>query len=263
MESCAVQQQRERRRARRRRTAFGACCLAPCRDTPATTSNQRAQQPPCHHPTHYLFLATTRFQVIRGYVGDRSAEPVLDGALGAAFGVLGAGYQRPLELATLRLQNMAAVLSDCERVRRLQGLGFRGCLLAPLHCAPAPSLFRPTSPHPQHSQTLQHTIKHAPMRAPTQPTTTGGSLAPEEKRLLTQQGGCLVFDGRDTLFRCALGGGGMRWCECRMIGCYPACMCALCAREVRKVRGSGFAGAARRGAAAHSPATHLPSSDLN
>lgn len=32
-------------------------------------------------------------QVLRGYVGDRSAEPVLDGALGKAFNILGEGYQ--------------------------------------------------------------------------------------------------------------------------------------------------------------------------
>jgi hypothetical protein len=57
--------------------------------------------------------AKIKNQVIRGYVGDRSAPPVLDGALGQAFNVLGQGYQRPLELATHRLQNMAAVLSRC------------------------------------------------------------------------------------------------------------------------------------------------------
>lgn len=80
-------------------------------------------------------------EVLRGYVGDRDAPPVLDGALGRAFDILGSGYQRPFELATLRLQNMAGVLSKW------------------------------------------------------------GDLAPAEKRLLTQQGGCLVFEGCELLFR--------------------------------------------------------------
>ena len=34
--------------------------------------------------------------------------------LGRAFDSLGAGYQRPFELATLRLQNMAGILPKCE-----------------------------------------------------------------------------------------------------------------------------------------------------
>lgn len=82
-------------------------------------------------------------EVIRGYVGDREAPPVFgqDAALGRAFNILGEGYQRPLELATLRLQNMVGVLSKW------------------------------------------------------------GDLAPAEKRLLTQQGGCLVFDGCDVMYR--------------------------------------------------------------
>jgi hypothetical protein len=52
-------------------------------------------------------------QVIRGYVGDRSAKPVADGA--SPFDVLGTGYQRPFELATLRLQNMLGILPRCAR----------------------------------------------------------------------------------------------------------------------------------------------------
>ena len=53
-------------------------------------------------------------QVIRGYVGDRSAEPIFAGTqLGRAFDTLGGGYQRPFELATLRLQNMAGILPKC------------------------------------------------------------------------------------------------------------------------------------------------------
>lgn len=31
--------------------------------------------------------------MIRGYIGDRSAEPVFDGPLGQAFNILGQGYQ--------------------------------------------------------------------------------------------------------------------------------------------------------------------------
>lgn len=48
-------------------------------------------------------------------MGDRSAPPVFEGSsrLGRAFDTLGAGYQRPFELATLRLQNMAGILPIC------------------------------------------------------------------------------------------------------------------------------------------------------
>lgn len=51
-------------------------------------------------------------QVIRGYVGDTSAGPVFDGP--SAFDVLGNSYQRPFELATLRLFNMVGILPKCE-----------------------------------------------------------------------------------------------------------------------------------------------------
>lgn len=53
--------------------------------------------------------------MLRGYVGDRKAAPVFDpsSTLGAAFNVLGSGYQRPLELATLRLLNMTGILQRC------------------------------------------------------------------------------------------------------------------------------------------------------
>ena len=55
-------------------------------------------------------------QVFRGYVGDRSAPSVFEGTtqLGKAFNTLGEGYQRPFELATLRLQNMAGILPKCD-----------------------------------------------------------------------------------------------------------------------------------------------------
>lgn len=52
-------------------------------------------------------------EVLRGYVGDRSAKPVFGGSSNL-FDVLGKGYQRPFELATLRLYNMNTVLSNCE-----------------------------------------------------------------------------------------------------------------------------------------------------
>jgi hypothetical protein len=79
-------------------------------------------------------------EVLRGYVGDRSAKPVFaqDSNL---FDVLGKGYQRPFELATLRLYNMNTVLGNWK------------------------------------------------------------DLAPTNTRLLTQQGGCIAFDGQQTIFR--------------------------------------------------------------
>ncbi len=65
-------------------------------------------------------------EVLRGYIGDRSAKPVFtDGGGGDSgsgsgggrnlFDVLGSGYQRPFELATLCLFNMNLVLSHCEK----------------------------------------------------------------------------------------------------------------------------------------------------
>lgn len=50
-------------------------------------------------------------EVLRGYLGDRNSPPVFSGT--NPFDVLGSGYQRPFELATLRLYNMQAVLSNC------------------------------------------------------------------------------------------------------------------------------------------------------
>lgn len=65
----------------------------------------------------------TLCEVLRGYRGDRQA-PQLIGAeeavtvgggpafMGATFDVLGQGFQRPFELATLRLRNMTEVLDN-------------------------------------------------------------------------------------------------------------------------------------------------------
>ena len=47
-------------------------------------------------------------EVLRGYVGDRDAPEIFPG--GGVFDVLGRGYQRPFELASRRLLNMASIL---------------------------------------------------------------------------------------------------------------------------------------------------------
>ncbi|MEB3172569.1 MAG: AhpC/TSA family protein, partial [Cyanobacteriota bacterium] len=49
----------------------------------------------------------TLAEVLRGYSGDRQAPPRLQLPL---FDLVGRGYQRPFELATVRLQNMVEVL---------------------------------------------------------------------------------------------------------------------------------------------------------
>ena len=51
----------------------------------------------------------TMREVARGYLGDRSAPPVFEKA--GPFDILGKDYQRPMELATLRLNSMVTVLS--------------------------------------------------------------------------------------------------------------------------------------------------------
>lgn len=45
-------------------------------------------------------------EVVRGYVGDRDARQIFESS---PFDVLGTGYQRPFELATLRLSNMVGL----------------------------------------------------------------------------------------------------------------------------------------------------------
>jgi hypothetical protein len=56
-------------------------------------------------------------EVARGYIGDRSAKPIFsdETQLGRAFGIVGKGFQRPFELATLRLQNMMGSITNCAR----------------------------------------------------------------------------------------------------------------------------------------------------
>lgn len=52
----------------------------------------------------------TMQEVARGYLGDRSAPPIFEGS--GPFDILGKNYQRPMELATLRLNSMVTVLSQ-------------------------------------------------------------------------------------------------------------------------------------------------------
>jgi hypothetical protein len=58
------------------------------------------------------------------------------------------------------------------------------------------------TPPPQHTNPKKSLTKKFTPKNPT--TTKGGELAPEDTRLLTQQGGALVLDGRQTLYRCVL-----------------------------------------------------------
>lgn len=48
-------------------------------------------------------------EVLRGYVGDRDAKQIFGKS---PFDILGDGYQRPFELATLRLSNMIGILPN-------------------------------------------------------------------------------------------------------------------------------------------------------
>lgn len=65
----------------------------------------------------------TMQEVLRGYIGDRNAKQIFasDSVMGRAFSVLGDGYQRPFELATVRLNNMITSLSNCESLFLLHG----------------------------------------------------------------------------------------------------------------------------------------------
>lgn len=61
-------------------------------------------------------------EVFRGYLGDRSRPPIFregtntDIPWRGLFDIVGKGYQRPFELATLRLQNMTAILKNWEEL---------------------------------------------------------------------------------------------------------------------------------------------------
>jgi hypothetical protein len=80
----------------------------------------------------------TLAEVLRGYSGDRTAPPRLSAdqvvelgnlppIAGSLFDRLGRGYQRPFELATVRLQNMVEVLSHWRTyVPRDDFIGQRG-----------------------------------------------------------------------------------------------------------------------------------------
>ncbi len=78
-------------------------------------------------------------QVLRGYVGDRSAKPVFEGR--TPFNVLGGGYQRPFELATLRLSNMVGILPKCAPVTSAPVLSSAAAL--PEHAQPPGFMLHP------------------------------------------------------------------------------------------------------------------------
>jgi hypothetical protein len=48
-------------------------------------------------------------EVLRGYIGDRDAKQIFGKS---PFDIIGEGYQRPFELATLRLNNMIGILPN-------------------------------------------------------------------------------------------------------------------------------------------------------
>mmetsp|Transcript_163 Transcript_163/g.366 ORF Transcript_163/g.366 Transcript_163/m.366 type:complete len:287 (-) Transcript_163:100-960(-) len=54
-------------------------------------------------------------EVLRGYTGDRRAKPIFTSP--NMFDVLGTGYQRPFELATLRLGNMRSILQNWDELK--------------------------------------------------------------------------------------------------------------------------------------------------
>ncbi len=76
--------------------------------------------PPWRCPEQYAYMCVS-LQVIRGYIGDQSAKPVFDSP--TPFDILGTGYQRPFELATLRLFNMMGILPKCEWLGAWRGQG--------------------------------------------------------------------------------------------------------------------------------------------
>lgn len=67
--------------------------------------------------TSRVVVSILAMQVLRGYFGDRDSKQVFKG--NSLFDVLGEGYQRPFELATLRLENMINILPKCRFCRRV------------------------------------------------------------------------------------------------------------------------------------------------
>lgn len=64
------------------------------------------------HASSLPLIQSHVIQVLKGYVGSPDKKEVFEGA--SPFNLLGTGYQRPFELATLRLMNSADILSNCE-----------------------------------------------------------------------------------------------------------------------------------------------------
>ena len=73
---------------------------------------QRVSSPPLERGLCVYASPPISPQVIRGYVGDSASKPIYDSP--TPFDVLGTGFQRPMELATLRLFNMIGILPKCE-----------------------------------------------------------------------------------------------------------------------------------------------------
>ena len=118
--------------------------------------------------------------MLRGYVGDKSAKPVFEGA--TPFDIVGEGYQRPFELATLRLFNMVGA-------RAATRCGCAACCSAGALCCSwrAASALRATG------------RPAAPLQVGILPK--WGELCPPNEQMLVQQGGTLVFEGADVVFR--------------------------------------------------------------
>ena len=136
------------------------------------------------------------------------------------FNVLGGGYQRPFELATLRLSNMLGILPKCALPEPSAQMVFAGSScseqLAHIHalqasttarlpsCQPPHAMFTSATPHTNmlaecfHSWGQELSKAHLRLKCW---LLAGGQLCPENEELLTQQGGCLVFRGEEVIFR--------------------------------------------------------------
>ena len=112
-------------------------------------------------------------QVLRGYIGDRNSRPIWGGR--QLFDVLGSGYQRPFELATLRLFHMYGVLSKCKKLRLQHVRQPASCCVGCCQLCTQSSM-------------LNHL------------DAAGAELSPPNAELLTQQGGTLIFRGEQVLY---------------------------------------------------------------